>query len=100
MESLEETQWDVTISGTGVAQSLLALYVLFDPPRCTLLIVINRALSRSGKKVLHVDKNPYYGGSEAALSLDEAEGWAQGVNKGGNISLPVNRILTDLCCIS
>lgn len=27
MESLEETHWDVTISGTGVAQSLLALYV-------------------------------------------------------------------------
>lgn len=29
MESLEETQWDVTISGTGIAQSLLALYVRF-----------------------------------------------------------------------
>ncbi|RDW72641.1 putative Rab geranylgeranyl transferase escort protein [Aspergillus mulundensis] len=59
MESLEETQWDVTISGTGIAQSLLAL-----------------ALSRSGKKVIHVDKNPYYGGPEAALSLQEAEEWA------------------------
>ncbi|KAL4940255.1 hypothetical protein BDV06DRAFT_230459 [Aspergillus oleicola] len=58
MESLEETQWDVTISGTGIAQSLLAL-----------------ALSRSGKKVLHVDKNPYYGGPDAALSLQEAEEW-------------------------
>ncbi|KAL4805808.1 hypothetical protein BDV18DRAFT_13358 [Aspergillus unguis] len=64
MESLEETQWDVTISGTGIAQSLLAL-----------------ALSRSGKKVLHVDKNPYYGGPEAALSLQEAEEWASEVNK-------------------
>ncbi|KAL4973333.1 GDP dissociation inhibitor [Aspergillus desertorum] len=64
MESLEETQWDVTIAGTGVTQSLLAL-----------------ALSRSGKKVLHVDKNPYYGGPEAALSLQEAEQWASEVNK-------------------
>ncbi|KAL6231820.1 hypothetical protein BDW75DRAFT_219145 [Aspergillus navahoensis] len=64
MESLEETQWDVTISGTGIAQSLLAL-----------------ALSRSGKNVLHVDKNPYYGGPEAALSLQEAEEWASEVNK-------------------
>lgn len=64
MESLEETQWDVTISGTGIAQSLLAL-----------------ALSRSGKKILHVDKNPYYGGPEAALSLQEAEDWALEVNK-------------------
>ncbi|KAL4924746.1 putative Rab geranylgeranyl transferase escort protein [Aspergillus undulatus] len=70
MESLEETPWDVTISGTGIAQSLLAL-----------------ALSRSGKKVLHVDKNPYYGGSDAALSLQEAEEWASEVNKA-TVQLP------------
>ncbi|EAW08892.1 putative Rab geranylgeranyl transferase escort protein [Aspergillus clavatus NRRL 1] len=63
MESLAETPWDVTISGTGLAQSLLAL-----------------ALSRSGKKVLHVDRNPFYGGSEAAFSLQEAEDWAARVN--------------------
>ncbi|KAL4904716.1 hypothetical protein BDW74DRAFT_154437 [Aspergillus multicolor] len=70
MESLEETQWDVTISGTGIAQSLLAL-----------------ALSRSGKRVIHVDKNPYYGGPEAALSLQEAEEWASEVNKE-SVQLP------------
>ncbi|KAH8431626.1 putative Rab geranylgeranyl transferase escort protein [Aspergillus melleus] len=64
MESLSETPWDVTISGTGLAQSLLAL-----------------ALSRSGKKVLHVDRNPYYGGSEAAFSLQEAQEWATKVNQ-------------------
>lgn len=64
MESLAETSWDVTISGTGLAQSLLAL-----------------ALSRSGKNVLHVDKNPYYGGSEAAFSLQEAEEWVDKVNQ-------------------
>lgn len=45
-------------------------------------ITPNRALSRSGKKILHVDKNPYYGGPEAALSLQEAEDWALEVNKG------------------
>jgi RAB protein geranylgeranyltransferase component A len=65
MESLAETPWDVTISGTGLAQSLLAL-----------------ALSRSGKKVLHVDRNPYYGGPEAAFSLREAENWVSQVNQG------------------
>ena len=27
MDSLEETSWDVLISGTGIQQSLLALYV-------------------------------------------------------------------------
>jgi RAB protein geranylgeranyltransferase component A len=41
-----------------------------------------RALSRSGKKILHVDKNTYYGGSEAAFSLEEAQEWADSVNQG------------------
>ncbi|KAI9670855.1 MAG: Rab proteins geranylgeranyltransferase component A [Caeruleum heppii] len=56
MESLSETIWDVLISGTGLQQSLLAL-----------------ALSRSGKKILHVDRNDYYGGPDAAFGLQEAE---------------------------
>ncbi|POR34181.1 Rab proteins geranylgeranyltransferase component A [Tolypocladium paradoxum] len=60
MESLSDTKWDVVISGTGLQQSLLAL-----------------ALSRSGKNVLHVDPNDYYGGHEAALSLQEADEWAE-----------------------
>lgn len=34
-------------------------------------------MSRSGKKILHVDRNDYYGGNEAALSLSEAETWAR-----------------------
>ncbi|KAF2722248.1 hypothetical protein K431DRAFT_222609 [Polychaeton citri CBS 116435] len=60
MESLDNTEWDVVIAGTGLPQSLLAL-----------------SLSRSGKKVLHVDQNENYGGNEAALSLQEAEEWAR-----------------------
>ncbi|KAL3965021.1 hypothetical protein ACCO45_002025 [Purpureocillium lilacinum] len=60
MESLSDTKWDVVISGTGLPQSLLAL-----------------ALSRSGKTILHVDPNDYYGGPEAALSLQEADEWAE-----------------------
>ncbi|KAK8193450.1 GDP dissociation inhibitor-domain-containing protein [Phyllosticta capitalensis] len=64
MESLSETKWDVLIAGTGIEQSLLAL-----------------ALSRSDKKILHVDKNDYYGGSTAAFSLQEAESWVQQVNQ-------------------
>ncbi|SMR51177.1 unnamed protein product [Zymoseptoria tritici ST99CH_3D1] len=58
MDTLDGTDWDVIISGTGLPQSLLAL-----------------ALSRSGKSVLHVDRNDYYGGNEAALSLSDAESW-------------------------
>ncbi|CAF9942085.1 MAG: Rab proteins geranylgeranyltransferase component A [Alectoria fallacina] len=65
MESLSDTVWDVVLSGTGLPQSLLAL-----------------ALSRSGKKVLHIDKNDYYGGAEAALSLQEVESWADTAGEG------------------
>lgn len=31
METLDGTEWDVVIVGTGLAQSLLALYVLPNP---------------------------------------------------------------------
>ncbi|KAI1079699.1 GDP dissociation inhibitor [Whalleya microplaca] len=59
MESLGEEPWDVVICGTGLQQSLLAL-----------------ALSRSNKRILHLDPNDYYGEHEAAFSLQEADGWA------------------------
>ncbi|KAG5795114.1 hypothetical protein H9Q69_005863 [Fusarium xylarioides] len=60
MESVSDTLWDVVISGTGLQQSLLAL-----------------ALSRSGKNILHVDPNDFYGGSEVAFSLQEIDEWAE-----------------------
>ncbi|ERF73839.1 hypothetical protein EPUS_05544 [Endocarpon pusillum Z07020] len=59
MEALSDTIWDVVIAGTGIRQSLLAL-----------------ALSRSHKRVLHIDQNRYYGGTEAAFSLEEASKWS------------------------
>ncbi|POS86661.1 hypothetical protein EPUL_002290, partial [Erysiphe pulchra] len=58
MEILEDTNWDLIISGTGLRRSLLSL-----------------ALSRSNKKILHIDPNPYYGDTDAALSLDEVKNW-------------------------
>ncbi|GAB7342239.1 hypothetical protein MBLNU457_g0483t1 [Dothideomycetes sp. NU457] len=64
MEELNGSSWDVVIAGTGIQQSLLAL-----------------ALSRSNKKILHLDKNDYYGQSEVALSIQDAERWAENVNK-------------------
>ncbi|KAF2858067.1 FAD/NAD(P)-binding domain-containing protein [Piedraia hortae CBS 480.64] len=60
MDTLQDTDWDLVISGTGVPQSLLAL-----------------ALSRRGLRILHLDRNPYYGQNEAALTLNEAQEWAQ-----------------------
>ncbi|EFE31136.1 Rab geranylgeranyl transferase escort protein, putative [Trichophyton benhamiae CBS 112371] len=65
LNTLDGSTWDVVISGTGLPQAFLAL-----------------ALSRSGKKILHIDKNNYYGGSEAAFSLQEAEEWVKKVNEG------------------
>ncbi|ORY18694.1 GDP dissociation inhibitor-domain-containing protein [Clohesyomyces aquaticus] len=62
METLDGTEWDLLIVGTGLPQSLLAL-----------------ALSRSGKKILHIDQNDYYGGPEAAFSLQEVEEWGKGL---------------------
>jgi RAB protein geranylgeranyltransferase component A len=40
------------------------------------LSVVKSALSRSGKNILHVDPNEYYGEAEAVLSLQEVDEWA------------------------
>ncbi|KAK0655816.1 GDP dissociation inhibitor [Cercophora newfieldiana] len=71
MESLGDTLWDIVICGTGLQQSLLAL-----------------SLSRTGKKILHIDPNEYYGGPDAAFSLQEAEAW---VDRHASISSGVFR---------
>ncbi|KAL2429008.1 hypothetical protein ABEF95_011436 [Exophiala dermatitidis] len=67
METLSDEVWDVVIAGTRTPQSLLAL-----------------SLSRSGKKVLHIDRHPYYAGSDAGLSLQDAEAWAQDLDKSSS----------------
>ncbi|KAG8628730.1 hypothetical protein KVT40_002595 [Elsinoe batatas] len=63
MDTLNGTSWDVVIAGTGLQPALLAL-----------------ALSRSNKKILHLDSNDYYGGREAALSINEIESWIERQN--------------------
>jgi len=50
-------------------------------------------LSRSGKKVLHIDKHDYYGGAEAALSLQEVEKWAESTEKGERAGISVGLVL-------
>ncbi|TVY87077.1 Rab proteins geranylgeranyltransferase component A [Lachnellula willkommii] len=70
MESLSETKWHAVIEGTGLQHSLLAL-----------------ALSRSDKKILHVDQNEYYGAADAAFSLQEVDGWVEKV-KGDSDEAP------------
>ncbi|KAF4619215.1 hypothetical protein D9613_005473 [Agrocybe pediades] len=56
---MEESQFDAVILGTGLVESITAA-----------------ALSKAGYKVAHIDSNPYYGGEEASLSLDELVQWA------------------------
>ena len=36
-----------------------------------------RALAKSGKSVLHLDPNDYYGDQQASLTLDELQQWSQ-----------------------
>ncbi|KAI0693488.1 GDP dissociation inhibitor-domain-containing protein [Cytidiella melzeri] len=50
---------DVVVLGTGLSASITAA-----------------ALSKAGYKVAHLDANPYYGGDDASLSLDELVAWA------------------------
>ncbi|KAI9466570.1 FAD/NAD-P-binding domain-containing protein [Lactarius psammicola] len=54
-----EGNFDVIIFGTGLVESIAAA-----------------ALSKAGVKVAHLDHNPYYGGDEASLTLDELARWA------------------------
>ncbi|KAH9059376.1 FAD/NAD-P-binding domain-containing protein [Lactarius vividus] len=54
-----EGNFDVIILGTGLVESIAAA-----------------ALSKAGVKVAHLDHNPYYGGDEASLTLDELARWA------------------------
>ncbi|KAH9986794.1 GDP dissociation inhibitor-domain-containing protein [Russula vinacea] len=51
--------FDVIILGTGLVESIAAA-----------------ALSKAGVKVAHLDNNPYYGGDETSLTLDELARWA------------------------
>lgn len=43
--------------------------------------------------MLHVDKNDYYGGAEAALSLQEVAAWVKAVNDGLQFARPWDRHL-------
>ncbi|KAK9365778.1 GDP dissociation inhibitor-domain-containing protein [Lipomyces kononenkoae] len=58
---------DVLIYGTGLVESVVAA-----------------ALAWQGTNVLHIDSNPYYGGSWAALNLDELKAWTDRVNSASN----------------
>ncbi|RIA85677.1 GDP dissociation inhibitor [Glomus cerebriforme] len=59
-QQLEVTEYDVIILGTGFVESILA-----------------GALAKTGKSVLHLDTNEYYGGSWTSFNFRELLDWAQ-----------------------
>ncbi|KAI0786522.1 rab escort protein [Abortiporus biennis] len=50
---------DVVVVGTGLTESIVAA-----------------ALSKAGFTVIHIDSNPYYGGDQASLNVEELAQWA------------------------
>lgn len=55
----DDNHFDVLVIGTGVTES-----------------VLSAALSRAGKRVLHIDTNAYYGAEWTSLTLSELSQWA------------------------
>lgn len=63
--SLTIDQCDILILGTGLVESILAA-----------------ALAWQGVKVLHIDRNRYYGDSCSTLTIDQLKKWCMEVNSG------------------
>ncbi|KAF8263430.1 GDP dissociation inhibitor-domain-containing protein [Lactarius quietus] len=72
-----EGNFDVIIFGTGLVESIAAA-----------------ALSKAGVKVAHLDNNPYYGGDEASLTLDELARWADDRSESSGASGKSSSYLT------
>ncbi|KAJ1911808.1 hypothetical protein H4219_005822 [Mycoemilia scoparia] len=60
---LDKTDFDAVIIGTGVTEAIVA-----------------GSLGRAGKSVLHIDKNPFYGGISGALDLSQLFSWIDQLN--------------------
>ncbi|KAF5363533.1 hypothetical protein D9756_000567 [Leucocoprinus leucothites] len=60
---MEDSKFDVIILGTGLTESIVAA-----------------ALSKWGFRVAHIDQNPYYGGEEASLTLEEFAKWIDSIS--------------------
>lgn len=71
----EDENYDLVIEGTGLTESILSA-----------------AASWLGRKVLHVDKNTFYGSHWASLSINEIDTWTQ--EHAGSGTLTVSFLLT------
>jgi len=75
---VEDNTYDILIEGTGLAQSILAA-----------------AASRLSKKVIHIDRNSFYGGSWAALSIDQLDEFVKTYASSGTPLAPL--VIQSLC---
>ncbi|KAJ2784445.1 hypothetical protein GGI15_002246 [Coemansia interrupta] len=64
--TLDGQEFDTVVLGTGLVESIVACEIANSAA----------ADSDEGRKVLHIDRNPYYGGSFACFSLSAFIEWA------------------------
>jgi len=74
---LENTEYDVVVLGTGVIETLLARFVCVYSPYLLEFFFNLSALSYAGKKVLHLDREPRYGGDWSSLNFKDFHDWVQ-----------------------
>src|SRR5205823_1631199 len=84
-EKLDDTNFDAILLGTSLPNTILArsrpsLSAWLVPDalliRCRILRWTS-ALARAGKKVLHLDRNEFYGAGWASFSLKDFQAWAE-----------------------
>ncbi|ORX58968.1 rab protein geranylgeranyltransferase component A [Hesseltinella vesiculosa] len=82
-DQLEDTHFDVIVLGTGLTESIVA-----------------GALSRAGKKVLHLDSNMQYGSSWSVYALKPLLDWKEKVTNTDNVkdTVPAFTIAFDGNC--
>lgn len=78
-DAAASNHFDVIVLGTSLRESILAAYG--SPTLQARSLYSNScicsAIAKSGRSVLHVDENAYYGGSQATLNLKELVSWAK-----------------------
>lgn len=70
---LDETNFDVIVLGTGFAESVIAGYALSLIYLKTSASQSHSSLARSGKRVLHLDHNDFYGGYMSSYNLSSLD---------------------------
>jgi RAB protein geranylgeranyltransferase component A len=75
LPALADGEYDAIILGTGLKECIISglLDYAFDFVCCCTqsMLIVAGILSVDGKKVLHMDRNDYYGGESASVNLNQ-----------------------------